>query len=268
MDSLIIQDWKMFAPIRVAGKKTYAHLDTGSVGNMVISSLAGDWEIIEERIMTGAIGEQRVKEVRTGPMEFLGHGIADSTAIVFEGSGYFGEMPFPVEMTLGAGVLLDRPLILDFKRLWLGYADSPIRQDIKSCPMESVDGLPFIELSINGRKFQTIIDTGAAYSLLNAAYAAEMHLDLDEIYRLEGRDPTGKTSYISVYVLDNLMFEELVLGKTEVVKMDLSAIERRLNRRVDFVLGANALISSRLVWVLDKAQEKVFVSERDVDVCV
>jgi hypothetical protein len=43
-------------------------------------------------------------------------------------------------------------------------------------------------------------------------------------------------------------------------------IEQRLGRRIDFVLGANAMLASALVWVLDREQGRVYVSDRDVNV--
>jgi len=172
-----------------------------------------------------------------------------------------------VEMTLGANLLLSRPLILDFKRLWLGYASSPVREDLASYAMESAAGLPLIELRIGERRLWTLLDTGAAYSLLNAAHEAELGLELEEVYRLEGQDPTGQRSWIPVHELDGVRLGEVALGKMEIVRVDLGIIEERLGRRVDFVLGANALIRSGLVWVLDREEARVYVSERTVEVC-
>ncbi len=267
MDSFIIQDWKIFAPLRIGKQGTYAHLDTGAMGNMLVSSHEADLEAIGERTLSGAMGERQVKQVRIKHLEFLGQTFDDTTAIVFDGEGYFGETPFQVSMTLGATVLLARPLILDFKRLWLDFATTPIREDIARYPMDCSDGLPFIELSVEGRKLQAIFDTGAAYSLFNAAHEAEMKWDLRENYTLEGQDPTGKKSPIPVYAAHDVRIGEIPLGGAEIVKVDLTAIEQRLNRRVDFVLGANTLVGSSLVWVLDKARQSVYVSERLVDVC-
>jgi len=46
----------------------------------------------------------------------------------------------------------------------------------------------------------------------------------------------------------------------------LGPIEERVGRRIDVVLGANTMLTSALVWVLDKEQGALCVSERDVDV--
>lgn len=37
MESFIIQDFKLFAPVRLGEKDTWAHLDTGASGSMIAS---------------------------------------------------------------------------------------------------------------------------------------------------------------------------------------------------------------------------------------
>jgi len=268
MESFIIQDWKLFAPIHTGGEKTYAHLDTGAIGNMLSASKLDNAEVIDEKTMMGAMGEQQVKEVRIKDLTFLEQEFDHTKAVIFDGEQYFGDVPFPVTMTLGATVLLAKPLILDFKRLWLGFAESPVRADIPAYPMDFANGLPFLELNAGKTKLQTIFDTGAAYSLFNLAHETEAAWEFEEIYQLEALDPTGARSLIPVFELKNVTIGDVQLGKMEIVKVDLTAIEQRLDKRVDFVLGANALISSGLVWVLDSAKETIYISEHDVNVCV
>ncbi len=268
MESFLIQDLKLFTPVRIGNQAAYAHLDTGASGNMIVVSAAEGLESIEDRHLQGAIGQQQVRQVRIPRMEFLGEKFEQETAVIFDGAGYFGDVPFPVSMTLGAATLLARPLILDFKRLWLGFAETSIRDDLARYAMDCTVGLPLITLRMGSREYRAIFDTGAAYTLMNSAHAEEIGLSIEQVYTIEGRDPAGGTSLIPVCRLENLSVGDVALGPTEIVQVNLGSIEERLQSRIDFVLGANTMLTSNLVWVLDKESGSMVVSERSVDVCV
>ena len=266
MESLIIQDFKFFAPIQLGEKGAWAHLDTGASGNMIASTEVREMEEIERRVMQGGIGQQEVKQVRLGTFEFLGRSFEDETAVVFDSETYLGDVPFPAFMTLGADVLLAQPLILDFKRLWLGFAEKPLKENLAAYPMESAEGLPCITLHCQGQKMTTIFDTGAAYCIVNAGHVEEMGIPLERIYALEVQDPAGGKGELPIYLLEDVRIGEVGLGRCEAFVVNLEPIEQRLGKRIDFVLGANAMLSSALVWVLDEEGKAVHISERDVDV--
>jgi len=266
MESLIIQDFKFFAPIRIGEQSAWAHLDTGASGNMVAAPEAHGLEEIEKRMMQGGIGQQEVRKVRLGTFQFLGKSFDDATAVVFDSETYFGDVPFSALMTLGAETLLAEPLILDFKRLWLGFAERPLKANLPVFPMKCVDGLPFITLRYGKQEMRAIFDTGAAYCILNAGHVEELGIQLERVYALEVQDPAGGKGEMPIYRLENIGIGEVELGQCETFAVNLDPIEQRLGERIDFVLGANAMVTSALVWVLDKERQAVYVSERDVDV--
>lgn len=212
------------------------------------------------------MGQQEVKQVRLGRLEFLGKAFENETAVIFDGEDYFGDIPFEVSMTLGAGVLLAAPLILDFKRLWMGFADKSLKDDLLRFPMDCATGLPFIPLHHGDQELRTIFDTGASFSILNARHVEELGSPIEQVYALEVQDPAGGKGHIPIYRVEGLSVGEIDLGKCEAFVVSLEPIEQRLERRIDFVLGANTMLASGLVWVLDKSQGAVFISDRDVDV--
>jgi len=40
LESFIIRDFKIFAPVRIAGRDTFAHVDSGASGNMIAATEA------------------------------------------------------------------------------------------------------------------------------------------------------------------------------------------------------------------------------------
>ncbi|GAB4478302.1 MAG: hypothetical protein Kow0088_18010 [Anaerolineales bacterium] len=266
MQSLIIQNFKLFAPLQLGKKDTWAHLDTGASGNMITATEAQALESIEKRVLQAGIGQQDVKQVRLSSLQFLGKRFDDTTAIVFDGDSYFGEVPFQISMTLGEDVLLAEPLVLDFKRLWVGYAKRHLREDLPSFALDCTSGLPFINLGWGQRELSTIFDTGASYCILNAAHLQELSALPPQVYALEVRDPAGGQGEMPIYRLENLSIGEIRLGRCEAFIVNLEPVEQRLKKRIDFVLGANLMLTSALVWVLDKEHGRTLVSERDVNV--
>lgn len=266
MESFIIQDFKLFAPVRLGEKDTWAHLDTGASGSMIASREAQKLETIARRVIQGGIGQQEVRQVRLNSMHFLGKRFDDSRAIVFDEETYFGDVPFPVSMTLGAEILLAAPLVLDFKRLWLGYAEKRLRGDLASYALDCNSGLPFMDLRYGQRAMRAIFDTGAAYCILNAGHVEELGIHPERVYVLAVRDPAGGQGEMPIYRLENISIGDTELGTCEAFIVSLEPIEQRLGRRIDFVLGANAMLASALVWVLDREQGRVYVSDRDVNV--
>ena len=266
MESFIIQDFKFYVPVSIGGAPTFAHFDTGSSGNMLVESVARGLEEIESRIMQGGMGRQEVRQVRLGRLELLGKSFDDETAVVFDGEDYFGDVPFDVSLTLGADVLLAAPLILDFKRLWMGFAEKPLKKNLARFPLDVAAGLPFIPMQHKRNELSAIFDTGASFSILNARHVEELGLKVEQVYALEVQDPAGGKGHIPIYRVDGIGVGDVDLGKCEAFVVSLEPIEQRLERRIDFVLGANAMLTSSLVWVLDRAQNALFISERDVDV--
>lgn len=265
MDSFIIQDFKFFAPIKLGEKDTFAHSDTGAIGNMLAASESEGLRQIESRVMQGGMGQQEVRQVQIDTLEFLEKSFADQTAVVIDGEAYFGDVPFPVSMTLGADVLLAHPLILDFKRMWIGYAEKPLKENLPRFTMETPSGLPFVKMRFGAQEANTIFDTGAGYSILNANHVEELGVQMEQVYALEVLDPAGGKGEIPIYRVEGLHMGDLELGLCEAFVVSLEPIEERLDKRIDFVLGANTMLGSGWVWVLDKAQNAVLISERSID---
>jgi hypothetical protein len=153
-------------------------------------------------------------------------------------------------------------------RLWLGFAEKRLREDLSAFPLDCSVGLPMIALHAGQCEMSAVFDTGAAYCILNAVHTEELGIQAERVYALEVRDPAGGQGEMPVYRLENIHIGGIKLGICEAFIISLEPIEQRLEKRIDFVLGANAMLTSALVWVLDKKQGKVYVSARDVNVYI
>ena len=69
-----------------------------------------------------------------------------------------------------------------------------------------------------------------------------------------------------IYRVEGLRLGDIPLPPCESFAVNLEPIEERIDRRIDFVLGANAMLASGLVWVLDESNGALLVSPSDIRV--
>ena len=261
-----IHELKLFAPVSLNGQATIAHLDTGATQTTIGAGAARGLEKVGSSRMRGGLGQRKAEFVRIPTLEFLGETFEDTTAAVVDSESYFAGVPFPVSLTLGAPILTARPLVLDFRRHWIGFAGGPLRPDLETIEAEFIKGLPLLNLRMDGHGLRAAFDTGAAYSVFNSAHLDEIGMEPEEVYSLEVNDPTGATSWLPVYRAGETSVSGIPLGPCEFLTVDLSPVEQGLDARVDFVFGANAMLTSGLVWVIDREHSCLRLAERGVDV--
>jgi hypothetical protein len=169
-------------------------------------------------------------------------------------------------MRLGVPILLAKPLIVDFKRLRIGFVSPPFHSDLIHIPAEFVRGLPIFEGYLEGKPLQVIFDLGAGFSVLNSVRREELGLELGFAYFEEVNDPSGAKATVPVWRHSRLGVEGFLLGECEFLAMDLTAVEAGLGRRIDSILGVNAMLRSGCVWVIDPSSSCMWLTDTGIDV--
>ena len=104
-------------------------------------------------------------------------------------------------------------------------------------PLESCRQLPIVKVTVAKRQFQFLLDTGASATLLN--WKSFSSTDATEI-TLESWTGSSSASGRQV-VLRDLAIGEQALTNLKLLAIDLTALERSCQRRVDGVLGADLI---------------------------
>lgn len=256
---------KLFVPATINGRDTLAHLDTGGVRTIISPDAARD---LPQKTAAGPMpphGGPRPAAARIASLRFLEMEFSDVPATV-DASDYLSDIPFEAPLTLGAQVLLSMPLILDFKRHLIGFADQPIRRELAIIPAEFVRGLTIIHFSLGGRELRGLIDTGSGYSVINEARVADLRIRADLGYEIDVDGPEGEKGTMRVYRAPDLSVNDIPLGDCEHLLMDLTQVEQSLDTRIDFIFGVNSMITSARVWVLNFAGGNVRLVRNGVDV--
>lgn|GEM_PF-4070365 len=261
MLSLLLHELQLYAPVEIAGRLVFAHLDTGASLDVAFAVGEGIAEEDGEAPIRGAIGEVQLRRGRVAEVNFLGETLRDLPVLISPGLE-LRKVPLPVMLRFGGPTLLRRPLLLDFKGLRIAYQGLPDDVPRTTAPLTLAKGVPFFTLEVGGRSLRAAFDIGAGITTVNAAHAGEWLAQAEIAYDTPATDPTGQTRMVPVGVLRSLRVGEVSLGDTEYLTWDLSPIEEKLGTRLDIVLGLNTMLSSSTVWALDTEAGRLEVTRR------
>ncbi|MEQ8558647.1 MAG: aspartyl protease family protein [Henriciella sp.] len=161
----------------------------------------------------GTVGTFPVIEV--GSITFGDVSMSDMTA------AYNSQYPLPgARNVIPASGIPHRTLDFDFKNSRLrAYDRRPIRlhnSTTSRLPVQWIATLPFIELTVNGRKGLALIDTGSSVSYINSAFAENAAKSPEDFRTLELVGATGNV--IPLRVLRSRRFE---LGDFRIRRLDV-----------------------------------------------
>lgn len=261
MQPFTIHEFKIFAPVTLNAQSTFAYLDTGGAGNAISPIAATGMEEVGEETVLGALGQEKRKVVRIDNLVFLGESFCNVHASIEKALAELEGVPFQVSIRLGAPILLAKPLVVDFKRLKLGFGAPSFQDDWVHIPAQFIKGLPFFESHMEGKPLRTIFDLGAGFSVLNAARYGELGLEFDFVYSEEVNDPSGTEATVDVWRHPQLGVSQMLLGECEFFVIDLTAAEQKLGTRIDFILGVNTMLRSARVWVLDSSSSSIWLAD-------
>jgi hypothetical protein len=120
----------------------------------------------------------------------------------------------------------------------------------ENIPFEFIENHVFIPVTVSGKERLWVLDTGAAISVLNKAFAEELGLDLEGELKGAGAGGTVEASFTTVppYSIKGIEFQSQI-----VAVIDMDELIRRLGLDIVGVLGFDFL--SRFVTRVDFANE-------------
>ncbi|MDQ7030712.1 MAG: retropepsin-like aspartic protease [Ardenticatenia bacterium] len=266
MQPFTIHEFKIFAPITLNGQSTFAYLDTGAAGHAIAPAAAIGMDEVGKETVQGALGREERRVVRIDNLNFLGELFCNVRASIEDALAALEGVPFSVSIRLGAPILLAKPLVVDFKRLKIGFVSPPFRSDLIHIPTEFVKGLPIFEGYLGEKPVRAIFDLGAGFSVLNSARRDELGLELEFVYSEEVTDPSGAEAVIEVWRYPRFGVKDILLGGCELLAIDLTAVEEKLGTQVDFILGVNAMLRWGRVWVIDSHSSSIWLANAGVEV--
>jgi hypothetical protein len=254
-ETLIIDENRLFAPVRVGQIGGYAHIDTGARRSSVLQSYSGHFPKTGTSKIHGALAAARVSQVCVDEIVFLDEVFRDTVADVQPDSqGDLDAVPFGVTMALGCDVLLKRPLYLSFEQNEIGFlkSDMPAESTLKA---DLSLGLPILKVSLGDHVLDAVFDTGAGLSVLNRTLLTQLGEQLTEAEALEVEDAVGTKHKIPTFRCDSLAIGERLLGDCQFLVLDLGAIEQETGQAVDCIFGINAMMGRS--WVIDSVGQRI-----------
>lgn len=260
-------------------------------GHLIVSVTLNDLSQVDAILDTGAtypILDQRSArtvgiELSEAPLmiDIVGLGAVATFPVVDVDSMSFGDIRlngmqaaynstfrFPsTGNVIPASSLPHRTLDFDFeKSRLLAYDRRPLglaRSVVSKMPISRLNGLPFVEVSVNGTDGVALIDTGASLSFVNSAFAEGAARSPGAIRTVELIGSTGAIQ--SVRILSSRRFE---IGQFEVKRFDVIVSDPEflthygLDDRPVMVLGLDILRSFRLQIDRERDQLRLAIPDR------
>lgn len=257
---LLLYEFKMFIPARVNGKQTLATLDTGATQVSVSPQLAEGLPRTGKIKVQSAFGEKESDTVDI-EIEFLDRAPQRREARVYSDQDIEGR-PFLSMLILDGNALFAQPIVFDFRMMAIVPLEEKQSNEWKQVVAEFTEhGLCLVQFTSKTEKpICALFDTGAGLTALNKKRVDDLGIMLQDGYEIEIGDATGAKSLQQVSAASGIRVGDLSLPLFDCFTVDLSGIEERIGRRVDMVLGANAMMKSGWRWWFDKQDGKVWVS--------
>lgn len=239
---------RMTVPVRLNGAGPYGFVvDTGATATVVSDKVAAALALPSgpTRPLHSATGTVEVPIATIASMEVGGLSRAGVGAAVI------GEGGLGAEGMLGIDSLADRRVVINFRTssMSVGPARGPQAAREADPPgtivvlaRRKAGQLILTEARYRGQRIDVVIDTGAAYSIGNAAL---MRLVMAKEVQPVGStvtSVTGQTAPVEMAVIPELSVGTIVLGNVPAAFGDLECFRRfGLGKRPALLLGMNAL---------------------------
>ncbi|MFY0624659.1 MAG: retropepsin-like domain-containing protein [Reichenbachiella sp.] len=122
-------------------------------------------------------------------------------------------------------------------------------QLIEHIPIKNLSSKPIIQVTVNGKKCNFLVDTGADISIFNTSRLKKFHLEASKIYgkhlAIGAHGHTTevvKVSNVKISLTENIHLSEIYGMNIDKVSM---SIHEKTSIRVDGILGSDMLIKYR-----------------------
>lgn len=161
---------------------------------------------------------------------------------------------------LPASAIPHRTLDFDFDRSRLRLYDTAPqtlhRFTTTALDIERIHGLPFIDISVNGKKGRALIDTGASLTFVNSAFAEGAARSRDSIREIELIGVTGNADLVKVLYSRRFEIGDFEVERFNVIVSDAEFLrELGLAEEPVMVLGLDVLKAFRLQ--IDREREEI-----------
>ncbi|RMG39715.1 MAG: hypothetical protein D6732_03895 [Methanobacteriota archaeon] len=256
MSPFTIHELKIFAPARVNGRDTLAQLDTAATFATVSPTVA-DGLTREGKVTVRSAFGDRDFEMVSVDIEFIGLTLSKVRARVHKDDGV---LPFEADIVLSGQELFGQGVIYDFRLLGCLPCNKIEGTGWEEVTAEFLEnGLCIIEMEAGGKAVNALFDTGAGISVINSARIKENDLQTKAGYKMVVRDATGVQHMQVIHSYSGLRMGEIEIPPFDGIAVNLSKVEEAVQRRIDLVFGANAMLKSGLRWWFHKQEGEVFV---------
>ncbi len=247
---------RMYAPVEMGGRTIWAFLDSGANRLSIHEDLAEGLPREETATVRGAFAARSLEQVRID-FSFMDQEFHHQKAHVVPSQE---ESPLEDGLTLDAPTIFAQPVVFDFHLMAIGRPSAYQATPWQPIPTAFHDvGVCFVQLEAPASSVWALFDTGAGFTVINAAHVAETGLALHPSYRIEVADVTGAKVDQEVVSCAGLAVPGRVFPPFDAFVADMTHIEEALNHRIDLVLGATTMLKSGLRWRFDQEVGQVWV---------
>lgn len=234
---------------KIAGVEARCLIDTGNSG------LSMSLQLVEKlnlhpigMLPIAGLGSYSTEVVRAGPLEIGNADFGDANYFVLSDAERYG-----YDLVVGADVLADTPVTIDYQRHLLTFGDSDPVSQSNMLPVHFEKFIPVVNVTLDGKPAQLAVDTGDE-SNINLAYA--YYLKHSDLFSITSTAPVGGVGGLSVEDLGEL--PEIRLGGITAQNQPIGTT-RTLQGTADGHLGA-AFLSKFKAIVLDYPREQLYLA--------
>ena len=244
--------WWLYMPVTIAGRQTFAHLDTGARQCRVTTSLAQELKATGERDAFGVHGKQTVKMVELEQLTFMDKAFSNLPASVVDHEGMFAVLPFQVEVVLSSDVILAEPIVFDFRNQTVNKQSAEGLTKLARRTLDTSSGLPFFSLQ-GDEAFNAVFDLGASSTVIDQKRLKSFP-SAEKLFEVSIGDTLTDEQTLDFFHLGKIKFGDYEL-ELEALSTDLSGLSDAVGRPIDFIFGVNSMMQGR--WFLDAAEKTI-----------
>ena len=244
--------WWLYVPVTVAGRQTFAHLDTGARQCRVTKSLAQELKATGERDAFGVHGQQKVEMVELEQLTFMDKAFSNLPASVIDHEGMFADLPFQVEVVLSGDVILAEPIMFDFRNQTVNKQSADGLTKLATQTLDTSSGLPFFSLQ-GSEAFNAAFDLGASSTVIDKKCLENLPA-AEKLFDVPVPDTLGGEQMLEFFRVGTVKFQDYEL-RLEALATDLSSLSDVVGKRIDFIFGLNSMMQGR--WFSDAAGETI-----------